>query len=932
MQSGDRPLLQPSTPPVVVDGLSERELHHVSAMVPRLGWAVRLFGWIFFLPVEFSSRTQSELAGVAKEGAVVFAMNAISQLDYLYFNWIWNRHKLPRSHFANGITMRLFQPWRTGLWRWFRRAVLRRAEPRDEEVLHGLLRRQLPVTVFLRRSDSLLDALTDRPELNHLRELIEAQRAMETPVLIVPQVLVWHRDPDRSKSSIIDEFFGDPNAPGRARKLLSFLLNHRRAKVRVAQPISLQKFLADNQVLRDDVLLADRLRADIEAALRTEQRVIRGAPIKSNLQLFDEVLAHPEVEADVQRLATETAKPAESVRTEMRANLDEIAAKYSMNMVSAFSFGLTLLWARIYEGMEVDEEGLERIRQAGRTAPLVMVGSHKSHIDYLIISYVFYRYGLIPPHIAAGANLAFFPLGPIFRRAGAFFLRRTFSGQPIYAAAFRHYFRKLLADGHWLEFFPEGGRSRTGKLLPPKFGLIKLVLEAVADGRTEDVWFIPTNFGYERLIEEKAYRKELEGGEKKAESPVEVLKATRVLVHKYGRIRVQFGEAMSVRQLLAEQGALAPAETRDPEAFERALKVCGYAILGRINEAAVVTPTALTAAVLLTKIQKGIARADLLLRIGYLLDLATRRGAVLSEPLVTAIRVKRQAIGEAEARDQARHEEAGHVPDPFGLQSERARAVGEAVAEVMDKALQLFESAQWILRRPFDNEDVFIVRGEGRLHLDYYKNNVLHLFVPDALLAAAILALLHLGPTMRPERLADLTKFLSRLLKFEFVYPPGVSFDAQYNTTLEDFLRAGWLVQRGDGDLTVTTNVRGALRLYAKLLQNFIESYALMARALPTLAKAPMTEKAFLDLVQTEAHKAYDLGDVECYEAISKVNLGNALKIFIEQKIVVVVTEQHGKKRVKMLTVPHSPTNDALLEQYRSQITQLHAPWRLDPL
>jgi glycerol-3-phosphate O-acyltransferase len=121
----------------------------------------------------------------------------------------------------------------------------------------------------------------------------------------------------------------------------------------------------------------------------------------------------------------------------------------------------------------------------------------------------------------------------------------------------------------------------------------------------------PTNFGYERLIEEKAYRKELEGGEKKAESPVEVLKATRVLVHKYGRIRVQFGEAMSVRQLLAEQGALAPAETRDPEAFERALKVCGYAILGRINEAAVVTPTALTAAVLLTKIQKGIARGGL---------------------------------------------------------------------------------------------------------------------------------------------------------------------------------------------------------------------------------------------------------------------------------------------------------------------------------
>ena len=273
--------------------------------------------------------------------------------------------------------------------------------------------------------------------------------------------------------------------------------------------------------------------------------------------------ADPEVRADLTKLAIETGKSPEVVTAEAEGNLREIGADYRMWMVSFLSFLLTLLWARIYEGIEVDEAGLERVREAGRRAPVVVTPSHKSHIDYLVLSSLFYSHGLIPPHIAAGANLSFFPLGWIFRRGGAFFLRRSFAGQPIYASIFRHYVRKLLADGHWLEFFPEGGRSRTGKLLPPKYGLIRNALETVADGKAPDIAFMPSNFGYERLIEEKAYRKELEGGEKKAESPVEVLKATSVLVHKYGRIRIQFGQPIYVREFLEAHGVCQPADVRE---------------------------------------------------------------------------------------------------------------------------------------------------------------------------------------------------------------------------------------------------------------------------------------------------------------------------------------------------------------------------------
>ncbi len=935
-EGGHRPFIPtpaalPTPPAMAVDDhLTPRDLQHPSAMVHSLGPFSRLFAWFFFNPVKFSPRLNNDVSAWAREGTLVYVMNMTSLLDYLYFNFALARAKLPLAEFANGLGMTLFQPWRRGLMGWIRRRVLRQPVVADVEVMRGLVRRHHSILLFLRRAFSLVDLINPLQDVQWLRELIAVQRTMNTPLLLVPQILIWERRPDTSSASIIDSFFGDPQVPGRIRKLLSFLLNHRRAQAQMAEPINLLTFLGEHGPHADDAKLAERLRFRIREAIHAEDRVIRGAPIKTPAQIREEILAESEVVTDLRDLSEQLKRPYGEVVAEARSNIEEIGANYKMGVVAFLSFLLTLLWARIYEGIEVDEEGIARIREEGKKSPIIVVPSHKSHIDYLIISYLFFRNGLIPPHIAAGANLSFFPLGPIFRRGGAFFLRRSFSGQPIYAHIFRHYVRKLLRDGHWLEFFPEGGRSRTGKLLPPKYGLIKHVLESVADGVVHDVAFVPTNFGYERLIEEKAYRKELEGGEKKAESPVEVLKATSVLVHKYGRIRIQFGQPLSARAFLQAHGALAPAEERDQPAFERALKVFGYLILGGINEAAVLTPTALVSAVLLSKIQRGISRADLLVRIGFLLDIAMQRRAVLSEPLVTAIRTKRVQLQEAEQQDADRQAAAGGVPDPLGGQSERARAIGDAVAPIVDQAMGLFEQSKWILRRHFDNDTVYIPKAAGRLHLDYYKNNMIHLFVPDALLAVSILAMQERRLEMVPAELQDQTKFLSRLLKFEFVYAPGLVFEQQYQHTLDDFLAGGWLQLDEAGLLRLTSTIAPVIRLYAKLIQNFIESYHLMGRALARLAQGPMAESAFLEFVQQEANHAFELGDVQCYESISKVNLTNALKIFVEQKHVITSYEQLGKKRLKVLKLCEGEDARRQLAGFNGKIKALHAPWRAD--
>jgi len=242
----------------------------------------------------------------------------------------------------------------------------------------------------------------------------------------------------------------------------------------------------------------------------------------------------------------------------------------------------------------------------------------------------------------------------------------------------------------------------------------------------------------------------------------------------------------------------------------------------------------------------------------------------------------------------------------------------------------MFEAAKWVHVRRFDDHDIFITKTEGRLHLDYYKNNMLHLFVPDALLASAVLALQVQADLLDPEELSDMTKFLSRLLKFEFVYAPGVSFEQMYEATLRDFLEAGWLLREPSGKLRLRPTVLPVIRLYAKLVQNFIESYAVMGRALSALQKGPMAEKEYLEHVQNEAAKAFELGDVQCYEAVSRVNIGNALKIFVEQGYVRSYAEGSGKKRVKMLTVKHGEGTGVQLAGYVHRIRDLAAPWGLD--
>src|SRR5207244_5515889 len=179
---------------------------------------------------------------------------------------------------------------------------------------------------------------------------------------------------------------------------------------------------------------------------------------------------------------------------------------------------------------------LDRVADRIREHSVVLVPCHRSHFDYLILSYIFHSEFLSPPHIAAGINLSFFPLGMLFRGAGAFFIRRSFGDNEIYKAVFREYLTYLIRDGYTQEFFIEGGRSRTGKILTPKLGMLSAIVNSFVGGVRRDLYLVPISIHYGRIPEEEAYRREVSGEQKEPESLGTLIRARSVLKLHHGTV------------------------------------------------------------------------------------------------------------------------------------------------------------------------------------------------------------------------------------------------------------------------------------------------------------------------------------------------------------------------------------------------------------
>jgi glycerol-3-phosphate O-acyltransferase len=555
----------------------------------------------------------------------------------------------------------------------------------------------------------------------YLTALVAAAAAHpDFDVDLVPVAIFWGRAPHKEVSLWRLLFAEDWGFGGRFKKLLNIVFNARNTVVHFGEPIRLRDAMEEGL---SEPRSVRRILRSARAALRAQRASTIGPDLSHRRTLVAHILNTQAVRQAVrQEMKDRSSLPGRPVkrRTALliaRKHAMEIAANYSQPFVTFMSLLLGRLWNWLYDG--VDFEHVEKLSEVGDGAEIIYVPCHRSHMDYLLLSYVIYRKGFAIPHVAAGANLNMPVIGRFLRKGGAFFLRRSFKGDPLYAAVFLKYLGFMMARGHPLEYFIEGGRSRTGRLLTPRTGMLSMTVRSFVRDPKRPVVFMPVYFGYERIVEGRTYIGELSGRPKEKESVFGLLKASvSVLRSRFGKVHVNLGDPIRLDELLQKHHPQwrESVEKEDPPAgwMREATLDLAHSIVVGINAAAAVTPINLVAMAMLATPRQSLPEAVLVSQIELYKDLLR---AVPYSALVTVASDSGAAMV--------------YYSEAMGLIERQKHALG----------------------------DVMRMSGENAVLATYYRNNVLHLFAMPSLIACAFIG----NATMRT---VDLQRLVWRVYPY----------------------------------------------------------------------------------------------------------------------------------------------------------------------
>ncbi|HUN74544.1 MAG TPA: glycerol-3-phosphate 1-O-acyltransferase PlsB [Steroidobacteraceae bacterium] len=536
------------------------------------------------------------------------------------------------------------------------------------------------------------ERIDPRPPLP-LVEMVQLLRDHpELDIDLVPTSVYWGRAPQREASWLRLLLVEDWALTSRLRKFFQVLLNGRNTLVEIDEAISLRSLLGD--IAAPNVQCRRVLRA-LRARYRRQRAARIGPDLSHRRTIVAEILRRRAVRAAVAQEAREKKLTRREALIAAQRLAEEIAANYSHAFVRFMEHLLTWLWNRLYDGVVFEHTAT--LEEVAEDNEVIYVPCHRSHMDYLLLSYVIFRQGFAIPHIAAGINLNLPIVGRLLRKGGAFFIRRSFRGSALYTVVFTSYLAGMMARGHAMEYFIEGGRSRTGRLLQPKTGMISMTVRSFLRHPARPVVFVPVYFGYERIVEGSTYIGELSGQPKQKESIFGLLRTLPRLRERFGTVHVNLGEPIVLADALAHYDS----DWRSQQIDETRLPWVGAAIadvaqqiMRSINAAAAVTPVNLLAIALLASPRHTLAEADLIRQ----LDLHV---ALLREC-------------------------------PY---SKRVTVTDLASSEIIAYG----ESMKMVSRRKHPLGDLVQMDDEAAVLAAYYRNNVLHLVALPSLVACVFL-------------------------------------------------------------------------------------------------------------------------------------------------------------------------------------------------
>ena len=600
--------------------------------------------------------------------------------------------------------------------------------------------------VVMRHLEGFWVRRPSRQGSRRLRRLVEGAAQCEQELLLIPVAIYWGRSPEKDRSLFKLLFSENWDVIGRTRKFFVTILHGRNTLLRFSHALPLRSVCADDI---EAPVAFRKLSRILRVHFRKRRTATVGPDLSHRRTLVNQVLRAPAVRRAIDAEGGDDIRKQEVARRKAEKYALEIAADISYPTIRVLVRLLRWLWNRIYDGVELNH--MRILHDVANEKEVIYVPCHRSHIDYLLLGYVTYEEGLHLPHIAAGINLNMPVVGGILRRGGAFFLRRSFKGNRLYAAVFDAYIQQVLGKGYSMEYFIEGGRSRTGRLLQPKGGMLAMTVNAYITNPQRPIVFVPIYFGYEKLIEGDSFISELGGAAKKKETLGGLIRSVKSLSDQFGKVAVNIGEPVELEPMLDRMHP----EWRDyesengdrPQWLTGIVDGLGSQIMQNINAAAAVTPISLLAYALLATPKQTIGLGEL------------RRQLELSLALLKRFR----------------YSDLVTIPD-----------------WTPDEIIEHGEKLEVINRSSHPMGEVINMPEQTAVLMTYFRNNILHLFSVPAAVACCFIQ----GRELEHSELQRLIRLIYPFMQKELSLKWGrEEVDRVTTEAIESFLDLGLLTK-----------------------------------------------------------------------------------------------------------------------------------------
>lgn len=655
---------------------------------------------------------------------------------------------------------------------------------------------------------------------------------------IIPVTVFWGQSPDRETSPWKLLFADSWAVTGRLRKLVSILILGRKTRVQFSAPIHLRELIAQGKGPERTQRMVQRI---LRVHFRNQKTAVIGPDLSHRRNLVKGLVHAPLVrQAIAEEAEREKISPAKAEAQALKYG-NEIASDFAYTAIRFLEVVLSWFWNKLYEGIKVNHiEGVQDIAQGHE---VIYVPCHRSHIDYLLLSYLLFRNGLTPPHIAAGINLNMPVIGGLLRRGGAFFMRRTFKGNPLYTSVFNEYLHTLFSRGFPVEYFVEGGRSRTGRMLHPKTGMLAITLRSFLRSSRLPIVFVPVYIGYERVLEGRTYLGELRGASKKKESIFDIFKVIGALKLRFGSVAVNFGEPIKLAEFLDQQQPDWRAQELGPQFRPAWLNDTTNRLAVRIarhlNDAAAINPVNLVALALLSTSRLALD------------ERALTRVLDLYLALLRAV--------------------------PYSPHATLPEGDGQAL-------IQYVQSMDLLAEQKDALGKILYLDEQNAVLMTYYRNNVLHIFALPGLLASFFQSS---GRSSR-EQILRYTRALYPYLQAElFIRWNLDELDAVVDQWLAAFVEQGLLKVENDVYVRPAPSSRQFVlltlmsRAIAQTLQRFYMAIALLLNA----GQNQLTAEELENLCTVMAQRLSILHGLNAPEFFDKTLFRHFIQTLLDQRV-----------------------------------------------